>query len=305
MEPVRWGWIGDAEIARGAVIPGMMKSELCEVVAMASRNPDKAKATADKFGVSRIYGSYEELLDDPDIEAVNIPLPNHLHVPMATQAARAGKNVLCEKPIALTAAEARTLIDVREETGKIIQEAFMVLSSPQWLRARELVKSGAIGDVNCVGWYFTYFNDDPENVRNQADIGGGGLYDIGCYPITTTRFIFDAEPKRVVALVDRDPNFGIDRLASVLMDFGDARQANFICATQLAGHQRATLFGTKGRIEMTVACNAFVDEPNTILIDDGSQLANLSARPKPFRCSTNIPSRPRNSRKPSGASASR
>lgn len=282
MEPVRWGWIGDAEIARGAVIPGMMKSELCEVMAMASRNPDKAKATAEEFGVSRVYGSYEELLDDPDIEAVYIPLPNHLHVPMATQAARAGKNVLCEKPIALTAAEARTLIDVRDETGKIIQEAFMVLSSPQWLRARELVKSGAIGDVNSVGWYFTYFNDDPDNVRNQADIGGGGLYDIGCYPITTTRFIFDAEPKRVVALVDRDPNFATDRLASVLMDFGDGRQANFICSTQLANHQRATLFGTKGRIEMTVACNAFVDEPNTILIDDGSQLANLSAKTETF-----------------------
>ena len=282
MEPVKWGWIGDANIARENVIPGMMKSDLCEVMAMASRNPGKAKATADKFGVSKIFGSYEDLLADPDVEAVYIPLPNHLHVPMATQAARAGKHVLCEKPIALTADEARTLIGVRDETGKIIQEAFMVHSSPQWLRARELAQSSAIGEVKAFHWYFTYFNDDPENVRNMADIGGGALYDIGCYPITTARFIFDAEPTRVVALIDRDPNFGTDRLESVLMDFGDGRQASFITSTQLADHQGATILGTEGRIELTVACNSYADKPNSILIDDGSQFEGLSGKTETF-----------------------
>lgn len=282
MEPVKWGWIGDAHIARAHVIPGMMKSDLCDVTALASRNPEKAKATAEKFGVSKIYGSYEDLLADSEIEAVYIPLPNHLHVPMAAQAARAGKHVLCEKPLALTADEARTLIDVRDETGKIIQEAFMVHTSPQWLRARELVQSGAIGEVKAFHWYFTYFNDDPENVRNKADIGGGALYDIGCYPVTTARFILGAEPKRVVSLMDRDPKFGTDRLESVMMDFGDGVQASFITSTQLADHQRATILGTKGRIEVTVACNSFADRPNSILIDDGSQLGNLSSKTETF-----------------------
>lgn len=282
IEPVRWGWIGDAKIAREHVIPGMMRSPLCQVTAMASRNPDMAGKTAERFGVSKVYGSYDALLEDPDVEAVYIPLPNHLHVPVATKAARAGKHVLCEKPIALSAAEARTLIEARDETGKIIQEAFMVHSSPIWLRARELVNEGAIGDVNAMQWVFTYFNDDPGNVRNQSDIGGGALYDIGCYPITGARFMFGAEPKRVVALIDRDPDFRTDRLDSVIMDFGDGRQASFVCSTQLANHQRATLLGTRGRIELTIPCNPFTDAPNSILLDDGSELGNRSSEKEIF-----------------------
>ena len=277
MRPVIWGCLGNATIAREHVLPAAGKSGLVEMRALATRHPDQARKTAEKFAIATVYSSYDKLLADPEIEAVYIPLPNSLHVPWAIKAAEAGKHVLCEKPIALSAVEAMELVAARDRTGVLIQEAFMVHSNPLWVRARELVRRGSIGDVKAVHWIFTYFDRDADHTNNRSSLGGGALYDIGCYPITTSRYIFEDEPKRVVALMDRDPDLKVDRLQSVMLDFGRGRQASFTCSMQLADHQRATILGTRGRIVLPVPCNAFADEPNRVLVDNGTELGDKSS----------------------------
>jgi predicted dehydrogenase len=281
MQPVNWGIISTALIGTEKVIPAMQKSKHCRIQAIASRDLTLAKKWAKKLGIPRAYGSYEELLADREIEAVYNPLPNHLHVPWSIKAAEAGKHVLCEKPIALDAKEAEQLVAARNRTGKLITEAFMVRSHPQWLRARELVRQGKIGELRAVQGLFTYFLTDPENVRNKADIGGGGLYDIGCYPIVTSRFLFGAEPTRVVGLIERDPVLKIDRLSSAILDFPSG-QASFMCSTQLVPYQRMQILGTKGRIEVEIPFNAPPDKPCRIFVDDGSALGDASAKEEAF-----------------------
>jgi predicted dehydrogenase len=281
MEPVRFGIVSTAKIGITKVIPGMQKSRHCRIEAIASRDLGRARAAAEALGIPKAYGSYAELLADPAIEAVYNPLPNHLHVPLSIEAAAAGKHVLCEKPIALSAAEAAKLIEARERAGVLIQEAFMVRCHPQWRRARELVRSGRIGELRVVQGSFSYMNVDPANVRNQAAIGGGALYDIGVYPIVTARFLFEAEPTRVAAQIERDPNFQTDRLSSALLSF-PAGQALFVCSTQLVPYQRMQIFGTKGRIEIEIPFNAPPDRPCRIFVDDGSQLADASAETETF-----------------------
>jgi len=266
VKKVVWGVLSTARIGRDRVLPGMKKSRLLEIRAIASRDQSRARATADALGIPKAYGSYEALLADPDIEAIYNPLPNHLHVPLTLQAAAAGKHVLCEKPIALTADEATAL---RAAAGKVlIAEAFMVRFHPQWLRARELVQEGRIGTLRAVQMFFGYNNVDPANVRNRADIGGGGLYDIGCYAIVAGRFFLAAEAVRAVALVDRDPAFRTDRLTSALVDFGDGRRLDFTVSTQIASYQRLQLCGSKGRIEIHIPVNAPQGAPTRISIDD-------------------------------------
>jgi predicted dehydrogenase len=281
MQPVNWGIISTALIGTAKVIPAMQKSKHCRIQAIASRDLALAKKWAKELGIPKAYGSYEELLADREIEAVYNPLPNHLHVPWSIKAAEAGKHVLCEKPIALDAKEAEQLVAARNRTGKLITEAFMVRSHPQWLRARELVRQGKIGELRAVQGLFTYFLTDPQNVRNKADIGGGGLYDIGCYPIVTSRFLFGAEPTRVVGLIERDPVMKIDRLASAILDYPTG-QASFMCATQLVPYQRMQILGTKGRIEVEIPFNAPPDKPCRIFVDDGSQLGDASAKEETF-----------------------
>jgi predicted dehydrogenase len=281
MQPVNWGIISTALIGTEKVIPAMQKSKHCRIQAIASRDLALAKKWAKELGIPKAYGSYEELLADREIEAVYNPLPNHLHVPWSIKAAEAGKHVLCEKPIALDAKEAEQLVAARNRTGKLITEAFMVRSHPQWLRARELVRQGKIGELRAVQGLFTYFLTDPENVRNKADIGGGGLYDIGCYPIVTSRFLFGAEPTRVVGLIERDPVLEIDRLASAILDFPSG-QASFMCSTQLVPYQRMQILGTKGRIEVEIPFNAPPDKPCRIFVDDGSALGDASAKEEAF-----------------------
>lgn len=260
MKPVKWGIISTANIGVAKVIPGMLKSKDIVITAISSRRRKTAEEWAGKLGIARAYGSYEEMLADPEIEAVYNPLPNHLHVPLTLAAARAGKHVLCEKPIAITAKEAMQLR--RAPKNVIIAEAFMVRHATQWLAARNLVRRGKIGDVRAIQVLFSYFNRDPRNVRNMADIGGGGLLDIGCYPITVSRFIFGAEPKRVTATFDRDPRFRTDRLVGGLADFGEGRHLSFTVSTQLAPWQRVNIMGTKGRIEIEIPFNAPPDRPN-------------------------------------------
>jgi predicted dehydrogenase len=252
---VRWGVLSTAKIGREKVIPGMQRSERCHVAAIASRDIAAAKATAAALGIEKAYGSYEELLADPAIEAIYNPLPNHLHVPWSIRALEAGKHVLCEKPVALTAAEAQQLVEASKRTGRIAAEAFMVRHHPQWLKAREIVREGRIGEARAIQTVFAYFLDDPDNVRNKADIGGGGLYDIGCYAILTARYIFGAEPEKVVGTFDLDPVMKIDRLGSGLAAFPGGRQLSFTIGTQLVPHQRVQIMGTTGRVEVQIPFN--------------------------------------------------
>jgi len=270
MKPVVWGVLGTARIAVDKVLPAMLRSPLIDVRAIASRTPSKAEAVSRQLGIAQAFGSYEALLADPGIEAIYNPLPNHLHVPLTLAAAQAGKHVLCEKPIALTAREARMLLEV---AGKVrVAEAFMVRHHPQWRRARELLRSGRIGTVRAVQAVFSYFNDDAADIRNQPDIGGGALYDIGCYAIVAARHFFDAEPLRAVALVDRDPQLRVDRLTSGLLDFGAGRQLSFTVSTQCRSHQRLTVLGTQGRMELFIPFNAPQGETSEIRIDHSGKL---------------------------------
>jgi predicted dehydrogenase len=276
-DPVRWGIISTAKIGTEQVIPGLLRSKELEVRAIASRSQATAKRVAKKLGIPIAYGSYEELLDDPEIEAVYNPLPNHLHVPMTLAAAARGKHVLCEKPIALTAAEAEKL---KEALGGIlIAEAFMIRHHPQWLKARELVQSGKLGELRAVQVLFSYFNRDPDDIRNRLDAGGGALYDIGCYAIVTGRYIFDAEPLRVMALVDRDPDFGTDRTTSALLDFGEGRHLTFTASTQATEYQRVNILGTKARLEILIPYNAPLGGATRLYIDNGKKLGDDSAKP--------------------------
>ena len=276
MDKVVWGVLGTSRIGWEKVIPAMQKSGRCEIRAIASRAQASADAAAQRSGIPVAYGSYEALLADPQIEAVYNPLPNHLHMPLTLQALRAGKHVLCEKPFALEAAEIEPL---RAAAGKLfVMEAFMVRFHPQWQRARELIRSGAIGTPQTVQVFFSYFNADPANIRNRSDIGGGGaLYDIGCYAVVAGRFMFEAEPTRAIALVDRDPVLGTDRTTSGLLDFGAGRRLDFTVSTQSLRYQRLHIVGTTGRIEILIPFNAPQGEATRILVDtdgalDGSQV---------------------------------
>jgi predicted dehydrogenase len=264
---VRWGVLGVAHIAVRKVIPAMQKGQWSEVIAIASRDKAKAQDAARALGIAKAYGSYEELLMDSEIEAVYNPLPNHLHVSWTRKAAEAGKHVLCEKPLSLTAEEARTLLAVRDR-GVKIGEAFMVRTHPQWLRTRDLIAAGRIGELRSIMGFFSYFNQDSKNIRNNPAFGGGALMDIGCYPITTSRFAFGEEPSRVLGLVERDPDMRIDRLTSAILDFPSG-QSIFTCSTQLVPYQRMQFLGTRGRIEIEVPFNAPNDRPCRIFVDDG------------------------------------
>jgi predicted dehydrogenase len=276
MKTLRWGILSTAKIGREKVIPGIGRSKTGRVMAIASRELGAAQKVAKDFGIARAYGTYEELLADPEIDAIYNPLPNHLHVPWTLKAARAGKHVLCEKPIAMSTEEAEALLSVPKSI--VVIEAFMVRHHPQWRRVRELIRAGALGELRVVQAFFSYMNRDPKNVRNQADIGGGGLLDIGCYPIVIGRYLFEAEPARVVALVDRDPDFKIDRLASALVDFGAGRRLDFTVATQLVPFQRVQALGTKARCEVVVPYSPSHDAAAIIRMHDGSDHRNEAGR---------------------------
>lgn len=267
-EKLRWGVLSTAAIGMKKVLPGMQKGQFTSVDAIASRDLKKAREAADKLGIPRAYGSYEDLLADPEIDAIYNPLPNQMHVPWTIKAAEAGKHVLCEKPLSLTVAEAESLLAVRARTGVKIGEAFMIRTHPQWLRTRELIAQGRIGALRAVMGCFSYFNEDPSNIRNHVESGGGALYDIGCYLIQAARIGFAQQPQRVVVSMERDPRFGVDRLTSALLEF-EGGQAAFTCSTQFVPYQRVQFFGTTGRIEVEIPFNAPKDKPTRIFIDDG------------------------------------
>jgi len=264
MKKIRWGILSTAKIGVEKVIPAMQKGDYCEIVAISSRDETRAKRAAEHLNIPKSYGSYEDLLADPNIEAIYNPLPNHLHVPWSIKALEAGKHVLCEKPIGLTSAEAEDLlISANKYPHLKVMEAFMYRLHPQWQKAQQLVDSGGIGQLKTIQSVFSYFNIDPQNVRNMAEIGGGGLMDIGCYCISLSRFIYGAEPQRVWGTIDYDPNFKTDRLASGVLGFGQGT-STFTCSTQLTPYQRVNIFGAEGRIEIEIPFNAPPDKPTKI-----------------------------------------
>ena len=263
--------LGVAKIATEKVIPAMQRGEYSSVVGIASRDVSRASEAAAKLELARSYGSYDAIIEDPDIDAIYNPLPNHLHVPWTLRALAAGKHVLCEKPIGLTVSDAELLIEARDRSQRKVQEAFMVRTHPQWLKVQSLVRDGRIGELRSVAGYFSYFNRDASNIRNIPDYGGGAVMDIGCYLIHTSRMIFGAEPKRVMSLLDRDPELGVDRMSSILLDF-ERGQSIGTCSTQAAAYQRMHIVGTNGRIEVEIPFNAPPDRPCRIFVDDGRDL---------------------------------
>jgi predicted dehydrogenase len=263
---LRWGVLSTAAIGLYKVIPAMQQGQHTIVAAIASRDLARAQAAAATLGIPTAYGSYEQLLADSSIDAIYNPLPNQLHVPWTIKAAEAGKHVLCEKPLSLTVAEAQTLLAVRARTGVKIGEAFMIRSFPQWLRLRELLNQGRIGELRSIVGFFSYFNVDRSNIRNRVECGGGALLDIGCYLVHASRYAFAQEPSRVVACIDRDPEMHTDRLTSAILDFPGGHSI-FTCSTQLVPYQRIHFLGASGRIEIEIPFNAPVDQPTRIFVD--------------------------------------
>ena len=272
---VKWGVLGAADIALKKVIPAMQRGEWTEVCALASRDEAKARRAADSLGIAKAY-SYEELLADKEIEAIYNPLPNHLHVPWTIKAAEAGKHVLCEKPIALNVKDALPLLAARDRTGVTIQEAFMVRTHPQWLRIIDLIQANRIGRVRSIVGQFSYNNPNPQNIRNIAEFGGGGLMDIGCYLIFFARLVFQSEPRRVVGMIEEDSATRTDVLTSALLDFSEG-QAAINCGTRMTPFQRIQIMGATGRIEVQIPVNAPPDRACRILVDDGSDFFGAGA----------------------------
>ena len=278
MKKLNWGILSTAKIGIEKVIPAMQQGKLSEIVAIASRTHESAREAAKNLKIPKAFGSYQDLLDDTSIDAVYIPLPNHMHVPWTIKALAANKHVLCEKPIALTATEAKELLKETEKFPHLkVMEAFMYRHHPQWIQALKLINGGGIGMVKTVHSFFSYYNDDPENIRNMVDIGGGGLMDIGCYCISLARLIFDEEPQRVFGKIEYDPGFETDRICSGILDFVQGT-STFTCSTQLVPYQRVNVFGTKGRIEIEIPFNAPPDKPCKMLFQNNEIIEEIEIK---------------------------
>ena len=276
MSKVSWGILSTAKIGIEKVIPALQKSKYCDISAIASRDYDKAKSAAKKLNIPKAYGSYEQLLADPDIQAVYIPLPNHLHVSWSIKSLEAGKHVLCEKPISMNVAEAKELLHVSQNYPDLkIMEAFMYRFHPQWQKTKQLISEGKIGDIKTIQSFFSYYNINPDNIRNKREYGGGGLMDIGCYCINLSRLLFEAEPKRVLGIIEYDDKFNIDTLASGILDFGNGT-SSFTCSTQLNPYQRVNILGTKGRIEIEIPFNAPSDKPCRIFLHQDNSYEEIT-----------------------------
>jgi predicted dehydrogenase len=265
---VRWGILSPAKIGTAKVIPAIQAADRCEVTAIASRSDERARAAGDALGIPRAHGSYGALLADPEVDAVYVPLPNHLHVEWTIAAARAGKHVLCEKPLALSVADARRMVAACHGADVLLMEAFMYRLHPSWVAVRELVASGRIGRLRAVDVWFSYFNDDPTNIRNIREVGGGALWDIGCYAVNASRMLFAGEPSRVGASITRDPTTGCDVLSSGLLEFEDGT-ATFTCSTRVEPDQRVDLYGTDGRISIAIPFNIPPDRPVEVHVTHG------------------------------------
>lgn len=276
MQKLRWGILSTAKIGTEKVIPAMQQGERTKVQAIASRDAARARAAAETLRIPNAHGSYEALLADPEVDAIYNPLPNHLHVDWSIKALQAGKHVLCEKPIGLTAEEGQQLVDAGRQFPELkLMEAFMYRHHPQWQKARSLIADGAIGELRTIQSFFSYYNADGNNIRNQKEIGGGALMDIGCYNISLSRFLFDAEPARVLGLIEHDPDFGTDRLSSGILEFAKG-SSTFTCSTQLSPYQRIHAFGTTGRVEIEIPFNAPPDRPCKMWLETNAGIEEFS-----------------------------
>jgi predicted dehydrogenase len=265
---LRWGILSTADIARRKVVPGMRKAARCEITAIASRDGTTARSVARELDIPRWHASYEALLADPEVDAVYLPLPNHLHAQWAIAAVNAGKHVLCEKPLAMTAADAQRMVDAAEAAGVRLMEAFMYRLHPSWVKVRELVTSGRIGTLTAIQSWFSYFNDDASNIRNIRDAGGGALFDIGSYCVNLSRWLFGAEPDGVLAAIRRDPQLGVDTLTTGILTFADGF-ASFTCSTRAEDDQRVHIYGTRGRISIGIPFNIPPDRPTEVHVAAG------------------------------------
>ncbi|MCC5927111.1 MAG: Gfo/Idh/MocA family oxidoreductase [Bacteroidetes bacterium] len=271
MKHIKWGVLSTSKFGINHIIPAIGRSRTGTVQAIASRNTQHAAATAERLHIPKSYGSYEELLTDETIDAIYNPLPNHLHVPWTIKALEAGKHVLCEKPIALSRTEAERLLQKSLEFPHLkVMEAFMYRFHPQWIQVRSLVQNGAIGKVSSIQSVFTYFNDDPANIRNSAAMGGGGLMDIGCYCISLSRFLYGEEPESVTGQLEIEPSLGVDWKASGILTFGE-KTATFTCSTRLQNYQNVVVFGKEGLIEMDRPFNPPPNQPAYIHLTKNGQ----------------------------------
>jgi predicted dehydrogenase len=276
MSTVRWGVLSTSRFAQNKAIPALRQCRHARLVAIASRRLESARAAAQAFEIEKAYGSYAELLADPDVDAIYNPTPNHLHVEWSIKALEAGKHVLCEKPIALTSDDGMRLLEAaRHYPSRKVMEGFMYRHHPQWVRVKTLVDRGEIGELRTIHSFFSYYNNDAANIRNRVDCGGGALMDIGCYNISLSRFLFGAEPKRVMGIVEFDPEFGTDRLASGILDFGRGT-ATFTSSTQLSPYQRVQIVGTKGRLEIEIPFNPPPERPSRIWLEQGSDISEIT-----------------------------
>ena len=276
MTTVRWGILSTADIGMVKVTPAIQRAGNCEVVAIASRDFERASAAAAQLSIATGYGSYEELLAAEDVDAIYIPLPNDLHAEWTTKAAAAGKHVLCEKPLGMTAAEARQMAAACDDAGVKLAEAFMYRHHPTWVEAEKLVDEGAIGSLQAVQSWFSYYNDDPANIRNRMENGGGAIMDIGCYNISLSRMLFGGEPARIEASVRRDPVMGIDIVSSAVLEFPGGGQATFTCSTRAEDYQRVHIMGSTGRIEIEIPFNIPPDRETRIFVTRGGETETVT-----------------------------
>lgn len=273
---IRWGILSTAKIGLKQVIPAMQKGQYIDVVAIASRDIEKAQSAANELGIPKVYSSYEALLADADVDAIYNPLPNNLHVPYTIKALQAGKHVLCEKPIGMNATEGEQLSEAAKQYPHLkVMEAFMYRFHPQWQKAKQIVNDGLLGEVKTIHAFFSYFNDDAANIRNKPETGGGALMDIGCYCISFPRFILNSEPQSVISIIDRDPVMQTDRLTSGMLAFNNSVSATFTCSTQLEPYQRVNIFGTKGRLEIEIPVNAIPDKPARLWLQNNQAIQEI------------------------------
>ncbi|MFY0601788.1 MAG: Gfo/Idh/MocA family oxidoreductase [Cyclobacteriaceae bacterium] len=272
MSKLKWGILSTAKIGTEKVIPGMQKSESLEVYAISSRDKSQAEIAGKNLNIPKAYGSYDELIHDPEIDVIYNPLPNHLHVEWTAKAIAAGKHVLCEKPLFLDTEDAKKLISIRDEHRVKVGEAFMVKTHPQWIKAKEILDSGELGEASLYSATFSYFNDDPENIRNIPAYGGGALWDIGCYPVMTSTYLFDQNPIRVFCEIKRDEKFDTDIFSSSILEFPNKKRATFSVSTQLAPYQRVHILGTRKELEIQIPFNAPTDRPTLLKVNDADIL---------------------------------
>ena len=268
MNRFNWGVLGVSGHFRSRILVPLSTSPTDRILAIASRNGDRARRAAEEMGIPLSFGSYEELLKNPEVEGVYIPLPNSSHLEWIEKAAAAGKHVLCEKPLTLSAADTAGAFETARKKGVRLMEAFMFPFHPQWIRIREILRSGEIGSPVSLEIRFAFDNRDENNIRNKPELGGGALRDIGCYGIAVTRFITGGRPEKLLSLIRRDSRFGTDILTSALMDYGDFH-GSFTVSTQCWAGQSVVLSGTKGNIFVDIPFNMFPDMPARLRVVTG------------------------------------